>query len=103
MRKSNVARSLLMLSLIACHLPAADEARGPQQRHVRRTQLGLPTSGPMGLQDAARLPEWAQIQRITDGIRGDAAALALLRQSPAIAKSRRRRRGASTARAAAGS
>ena len=79
------ARSLLVSSLIACSLPAAGGEWAPRPRPVRHTQLGWPTSGPLALGEVARLPEWAQVQRITDGIRGDAEALDLLRELPLLA------------------
>src|SRR5258706_606495 len=47
-----------------------------------RTQLNVPISEPFSLAEAIHLPEWGEIQRMTELLQTDAGARALLRVMP---------------------
>lgn len=49
-----------------------------------RVPLALPMSSPFSMTDAATLPEWSQIRRMTELIRTDNGSLALLQEMPQV-------------------
>jgi hypothetical protein len=79
-------RNLVLFSLTFIPFTANAMTPVPPHRHHHRTELSLPTSGPLGLEDFAKLPEWSQVQRITHGIQGGQAALSLLKELPLVAE-----------------
>jgi hypothetical protein len=75
------ARTLTQLLLVLMGCPGLLWG----QNNHRHTPAVLPMSAPFTLAEAVNLPEWAQIQRLTEGIQTDNGALELLRELPLVA------------------